>query len=451
MYRVEALIEGVVVSHLLRGRVAQRTDSSKPSRTPMLCAALLAASAGALALFMLVKAHALPGCGGGSGCEQVGATRWAWWGGSIPVAGLGVGAYLALFAASAFSCLQRGRTVARSLGIASLLVAGGVLWFVGLQVVVIRSICGYCMADHALGALAAAAGVWAVRRLGTTRREWAVMSGTALLGIGVLVIGQVAFDAKMYGLVRGADLKGKVSTSSPAASTTATTQTMPANSSPGVASTSAAASATAPVANTRHGPRNVNLLGGKLSLDPGDYPLLGSPEAAAVIVVLFDYTCPHCRRMHPMLLKALDRYGAGLAIVEFPIPLNTRCNSMIEQTDAHAEHACEYARLGLAVWKADAAKFPAFDAWMFEGEQPPSVEEAQKKAEQLVGVEALKEAAAHPDVEGRLAVGLKVFGFVGGGAIPKMLTANQVIVGETDSAEQLYALLEKEIGVKAVK
>jgi protein-disulfide isomerase/uncharacterized membrane protein len=419
----------------------------------MLCAAFLAASAGALALFMLVKAHALPGCGGGSGCEQVGATRWAWWGGSIPVAGLGVGAYLALFAAAVFSCLQRGRSVVRSLGIASLMVAGGALWFVALQVLVIKSICGYCMADHALGALAAATGVWAVTRLGSTRREWAVMSGTALLGIAVLVIGQVAFDAKMYGLVSGADLKGHISTTSLAASTTATPQTRPANSTEGAASTGAATSSTAPAlaANTRHGPRNVDLLGGKLSLDPGDYPLLGAPEAPAVIVVLFDYTCPHCRRMHPMLLKALDRYGAGLAIVEFPVPLNTKCNPMIQQTDAHAEHACEYARLALAVWKADAAKFAAFDGWMFEGEQPPPVEEARKKAEQLVGAETLKEAAAHADVEGRLAVSLKVFDFVGGGAIPKMLTANRVIVGETDSAEQLYALLEKETGVKPAK
>ena len=150
---------------------------------------------------------------------------------------------------------------------------------------------------------------------------------------------------------------------------------------------------------------------------------------------------------HQLLLLQLQE---DLAVVELPVPLNTNCNPFIQHTDIHAEHACEYARIGLAVWKADPGKFPAFDAFMFEDENPPTVAAARKKGEELVGVEAFKSALENEDVGGRMDVGLKIFNALKGGAIPKLLLPQRVAVGETDTAEQLYELLEREAGVAAL-
>lgn len=53
--------------------------------------------------------------------------------------------------------------------------------------------------------------------------------------------------------------------------------------------------------------------------DPGD-PALGPARAAVTVVEFSDYRCPHCRRMHPVVLDLLRREpGVRVVVKEIPI------------------------------------------------------------------------------------------------------------------------------------
>ena len=42
----------------------------------------------------------------------------------------------------------------------------------------------------------------------------------------------------------------------------------------------------------------------EIVLESGEFPVLGPPDAPHLVVVLADYTCPHCRKLHGMLTEA---------------------------------------------------------------------------------------------------------------------------------------------------
>ena len=98
------------------------------------------------------------GCGLESGCNQVLQSRWAYWL-DLPVSLPAVLVYLALFGTTVLLQKrtspddQRGSWAA--IIILSVIVAGAALWFVGLQVFVIKAFCKFCMTAHACGFAAA--------------------------------------------------------------------------------------------------------------------------------------------------------------------------------------------------------------------------------------------------------------------------------------------------------
>jgi uncharacterized membrane protein len=108
-----------------------------------------------LAAISLSASGRPPGCGPGSGCEQVLASRWGGIG-PIPTGVFAGAAYAALLA-----CLvttRKPRAARRAWTLAAVISVGilaAAAWFIVLQVAVIRAICLYCLADHALGAGAA--------------------------------------------------------------------------------------------------------------------------------------------------------------------------------------------------------------------------------------------------------------------------------------------------------
>ena len=99
-------------------------------------------------------------------------------------------------------------------------------------------------------------------------------------------------------------------------------------------------------------------------------PLIGSPDASNLIVSVFDYTCPHCRSLHPILLETQRQFSNRLGIVCLPMPISTNCNPFLPARVHSVSNACEYARLGLAVWRAKPAAHRQFDDWMFTGDRP---------------------------------------------------------------------------------
>ena len=130
-----------------------------------------------------------------------------------------------------------------------------------------------------------------------------------------------------------------------------------------------------------------------------------------------------------------------------PVPLNKDCNEyMVVSRPLHAD-ACRYARLALAVWVADAAKFPLFHQWLFEAERPPLPAEAMNRAAELVGRPALEAAMRSPRVEQILARNCRLFHVLDADALPKLILGNYVSTGRLENREAFYKMLEDFLGI----
>src|ERR1039458_8856355 len=165
------------------------SDNSSPPAIPSTPAWLLWARA-LLAVAILgagylawVAIHNGPaaGCGPESGCDKVLHSRWAYWL-DLPVRVPAVLVYLALLGVTVLLQKrpapddQRGSWAA--IIILSVIVAGAALWFVGLQVFVIKAFCQFCLTAHAV-------------RRGVPRQAIFSLVLIGLAGVAVLAGGQV--------------------------------------------------------------------------------------------------------------------------------------------------------------------------------------------------------------------------------------------------------------------
>ncbi len=98
------------------------------------------------------SASQVAGCGtdGLVDCDHVLASNWSKWLG-LPVGLLGALAYAGILAACWLAARHAQGLAQTALLALSLLAAGSAVWFIGLQVVVLQSVCVYCMAVHACG------------------------------------------------------------------------------------------------------------------------------------------------------------------------------------------------------------------------------------------------------------------------------------------------------------
>ncbi len=72
-----------------------------------------------------------------------------------------------------------------------------------------------------------------------------------------------------------------------------------------------------------------------------------------------------------------QQFSNQLGIVCLPVSLSPECNPFIPRYNSHANsNSCDYARLGLAVWRAKPEAHRQFDDWMFEPVKPPPVDKA---------------------------------------------------------------------------
>lgn len=383
----------------------------------------------------------LAGCGPESSCHKVLTSRWAYWFG-VPVGLLALPAYggmlLVSFVVTATTSPAR-RTAARTLlTVLAIIVGGSALWFVGLQVLVLRSVCPYCMAAHGCGLAAAAIVLFKIpgalpsKEVRSPERQHPASpwrnAAIGLGGVALLIAGQVTYKPKRNAITQ---LAGGGVTGMPLAPTN-----RPAN--------NAAAS--------RVSPRTISLHDGQVVLNLDELPLIGSPDAPHAMVSLFDYTCHHCREMHEHLLQAHAVFSNQLAIVCLPMPLDANCNPAIKRTPEAHIGACEYARLGLAVWRAEPAAFNRFDSWLFGQRSVPSLLETKQQAEQLVGREALQNALAdewvNRQIERNVALYQMNFQKARNNIMPQILVGSRIGFGSLSSVEDLFRLLETEFGLK---
>jgi len=441
------------------------TENSLPTSTPISTPAwlhvaralMIVAMAGAGYLAWVSIHHgAAAGCGPESGCNAVLQSRWAYWLG-LPVSVPAVLVYVALLGATMLLQKnpapddQRGSWAA--IIILSVIVVGAAFWFVSLQVFVIQSFCKYCLTAHACGFAAALlclmnipyatdpdTPMWATGsgKRGVPRQAILSLVFLGLAGVAVLAGGQLLVQQKLN-VVKVV----KNPAPSPSANVSTPVSGLPAEIVPESPNARLIA------------PRTLSLYRNEFVLKFNELPLLGSPDAPQVIVCLVDYTCIHCRQLHSVLLEVTQQFSNQLGIVCLPVTLSPGCNPYIKRANAQANtNGCEYARLGLAVWRAKPTVHRQFDDWMLAGSKPPPLEQARARAAQLVGADKLESALADPWVAAQIRTDCKLYRAnwlaADNGALPQIILGDAISSGPINSVEHLQILLQQRLGLNLV-
>lgn len=378
---------------------------------------LLVALCGAAYLASVaLRGGPVTGCGPGSGCDRVLSSHWAYWLG-LPVSLPAMAVYLSLLAATVTVNRQRSPGLPQvSLHLIitlSLLVLVSALWFLLVQRLFIHAWCKFCLATHASAGLAACLLLAAALKRGpglptavsaaVTRRRLGLSVCAAIAGLAILIAGQATVKKKLYAITYFSRQSGGASP-------------------------------------------QVLLHDGRFRLDPKELPVLGSSTATNFIVSFFDYTCSHCRALHPLLMAAEEEYHGRFAIIALPVPLDAACNPLILLTAPANQDACEYAKLGLAVWHVKPGAFREFDDWFFDSSEIPRLSEARTHAAMLVGQEALDRALSDAWVLRQLQTDIALYQanarVVGDGLLPQLVIGDVVTHGAIETQDELTQLIE---------
>ena len=416
-----------------------------PLANPMAVTAL-ASMALAVAIWFLYRGiggRGLPGCGPTSGCEAVTRSRWARCG-RVPVAGLGSLVYILTCIAS-LSANASGSPELRRAGWLTLLalvpiLAGGAVWFIGLQWLVIRRICRWCMVAHFLALLAS---VCIIHALGESQasgafviwQHWALLiPGTVALAL--LIALQIKIEPRTYAVVRHTGKMSPVRPSPPPP------RQEPVDT-PATADLEAERNAKPTLAANPFAGRTVTAAEGRIILRGDAWPVLGSPKAPHVLIYLFDYTCKECRYVHSLLDQAMQRYPLELAVMMIPVPRDPLCNPMIKTREKEHAFACAYARLGLMVWRADRSKYAEFDLYMFKSPHAPLLGQARVKAVEWVGAAITNPEAPHEEIDAVIGKAVELFKSAGTNIAPTLLLPDRAVTGRPPTADHLFRVLEQ--------
>ena len=195
--------------------------------------------------------------------------------------------------------------------------------------------------------------------------------------------------------------------------------------------------------------RIVHLLEDNLSFDLFKVPVLGSRAAPRVALELFDYNCPACRKVGRLVAHFRAQQAGQLAVILLPVPMDAECNPSLTATLTMFRDSCTYARLALAVYRADPAHFAEFHEWMLTGDFAPEPAKARKRAEELVGAEALARTLAEPEVEQWIQDGIGIYRYLKAESLPKVIAGNSVISSSGLAKEKFYASLREALGLPA--
>lgn len=370
----------------------------------LLFLAALAVS-GYLLYHSLSGGGALAGCGPDTAfdCESVLASKWSKVG-NIPTSALAIAVYVITLGCLNLVRKPKAQLAQLIAGICAMSIIGSGVWFSVLQFVILKKICIWCMTAHVLG----------------------------LLG-SVLILVMIPGKKRLLSLVGLMPVLALLSIQINTKEVSHTVQAIDTDTQ-------------APV---QVASQQVLLMGNRVAIDPHKHPLLGSPNAKEFLMYLFDYTCPHCQALHVNLQQALERYGDQLAIIALPMPLNSDCNPTVSKTEERHKDACSLAILALSVYKAMPEKFVEFDHWLIDAK--PDAATARAKAIEVLGSEeALATAMSDPWIATELDRDIQLYQHSGGGVIPKLIGKNTLIAGRPGDVQDLYDLLEDELGLKPV-
>jgi uncharacterized membrane protein len=377
----------------------------RPGRTALVWSITLTLGALAVSAYLsyvsLKSGQSPAGCGSGSGCAQVLASKWSRWLG-VPVSLLASLMYLAVLAALP-AAWSRNATRQRvgwfALTCAAAGIVGSASWFTYLQLFELHAVCPYCMAGHALGL--ALAGVLLCRA--PRRRLAAVALGLA--GVAVIAVVQINTAAVV----------GTLGTPAAGRDTDLTTADR----------------------------RTVTLLDGRLDLTLQDEPLLGEADAPRVLAVMFDYACPHCRHTHGVLQQVRRDHPDQLVVVALPTPLNRGCNPHAPaEMPARFDESCELAQIALAVYLADPSAFEPFDRWMFDPQTPRTAAQARDEAIRRVGAKSFEQTFSDPRTKQMIARNVYAYGQSGADRVPVLIAPGApVLYGRVDDPQRVADML----------
>ena len=425
--------------------------------------ALIAMVASAYLAWVSLSGSSAVGCGPDSACDKVLQSRWSYWF-KIPVSVFALMTYSLILGASFRLSPKNDAKVRRNawacMVAGALMVLGAGAWFTGLMYFAIKAFCPYCLVSHGCGAVASiltlfcaplrhpSAKPWELEKLVfVAPRTFRKVAVVAILALAALISGQGLYQRPTM-VVQRMDLptnaiSSQAPTSAVVQSTASTNVTLPPAPPP--------APPIAPATQTQVAlQRMFPVYAGRFQVDILDAPVIGSPTNEHVVVSLFDYTCHHCRSMHAILLETQQMFSNSLVMVSLPMPLDPDCNPTMQRHHPSHTNACDYARLGLAVWRADRTKHHEFDDWLMTGDKPPPLADARQKAAQLVSPAALEKARMDPWVEQhlRLSVGMYELAYrAQRGSMPQLIVGPNVALGIYAKPE-LVKMLTESLGLK---
>ncbi|HUS35723.1 MAG TPA: vitamin K epoxide reductase family protein [Verrucomicrobiae bacterium] len=376
----------------------QNTPARKPATPALLMARLCFTAAIATAawlLFYTLTQKPMAGCGPGSPCDRVMGSSWAYWL-DVPVSAPALAVYIALLICSIAVTSHRTARAQRAwlFGLAlSITVVAVASWFVYVQLAVIKSVCKYCSAAHALSFIGAILFLTkAPRPAALPAPRFIVFAVLGLLPFAALVAGQELAPHKM---------------------------------------------------------NVVTLYKGTLKFDLREAPIVGNPDAKAFVVDLFDYTCPDCNEMHRLLAKARERLNNSFSIISIPCPLDANCNPQIKRTSPKHTNACEFARIGMAMRRVGSSTFEQYQDWFFTQPSIPKLDAARAQAESMAGKDALEKALADPWVAQMISRGTALYAQNGRDTknfrIPQLIVGDTINFGPVRNLDDLINLLENHL------
>ena len=359
--------------------------------------ALLGTVALALCVIMTVHSYSgagLVGCAPGSSCDSVLGSRWSLVLGIIPVSALAFIVYAAFLFCLAY--LKRAGEELKVLVWTILLalagaIAGSAVYFISLQAVTIGQFCKYCMAAHCCGIMVAVLTLVMASREGLPGRRRLCAFAAGLLLAGLLAVFQaLTVDDSKY-------VQGSADAALPA-------------------------------------------------LEGAGLPMIGEPDSDCIVKLMYDYQCPHCRKVHEaaMAIEAANR--GRIAFVLCPTPLSPECNPYIPAGEDHFRGSCDYARLAMAIWHLVPEEFGQFDSWLWTN---PPVEEARERAASLAGPSALAGILSSDIIFKDLANTCELFGRTSSGdrsGLPRMVCGQDWVIPEISSADELTVILNGSFG-----
>ena len=349
-------------------------------------------------------AAGIAGCGGGSGCGEVLASRWSQVFG-LPVPAPGVLVYVLLYAA----LLWRKNSLAAFCFAA---IAGSAVWFVIVQAVLLRHFCPWCMAAHGVGGAIAVIGLLSCEWDEKFRRG--LQAGTAA-AFG-LALAQLYGPAPVSHRIDG-DLNFAISQ-------------------PGGI-------------HAQGTGRKIAFDGGRKIYDNSSLPRLGSVDAKHVLVEYFDYQCPACRTMSDYLSVLVEKHPADVCILLLPVPLDHGCNPSLAPADTGHPGSCGLARIALAVWRANPAAFPAVHRALL-ADPPPDQASALSLARGFVPPARLDAAMADPWIDQLIQANIEDWVSFSGKTkqLPKLLiTGKRILHGLPSGEADFIRVMERELNL----